>query len=189
MQGARIVGSNDNMTNGFVDLATISQTPVAGQWTEFSFANTTAYRWVKYYGPPGSHGAVAELEFYAGSQRLVGKGFGTSGSRDNSGNTFDRAFDGDTTSFFEGPQVSDQYVGLDLASDNVVATPISFTCLGKLQLTPEHHHLVGHGARQYSLHDRGKHAFELVDGIRRPGGGRKRNDRHQGDRQRQLHAG
>jgi len=124
MQGARIVGSNDNMTNGFVDLATIGQTPVAGQWTELSFANTTAYRWVKYYGPPGSHGAVAELEFYAGSQRLVGKGFGTSGSRDNSGNTFDRAFDGDTTSFFEGPQVSDQYVGLDLASDNVAATPI-----------------------------------------------------------------
>jgi len=123
MLGAKILVSNDSPTNGFVAMATIEATPARAQWSELSFANTTAYRWVKYYGPPGSYGAVAELEFYQGSERLSGKGFGTSGSRDDAGNTFDRALDGDTSSFFEGPQGSDQYVGLDFGGDNVAATP------------------------------------------------------------------
>src|SRR5436305_7359451 len=69
MVGARIVGSNDSATNGFVNLITLDRTPVPGQWIELAVANATAYRWVKYYGPPGSYGAVAELELYAGSER------------------------------------------------------------------------------------------------------------------------
>src|SRR6266536_6220219 len=36
MLGSRIVGSNESATNGFVDLATISQAPAPGQWTELT---------------------------------------------------------------------------------------------------------------------------------------------------------
>src|SRR5690606_30007597 len=47
----KIVGSNESATNGFVDLAVIPEAPADGDWVEISFQNTTAYRYVKYYGP------------------------------------------------------------------------------------------------------------------------------------------
>ncbi len=122
MVGGTIQGSNTSATNGFVTLATITAEPTDGAWTELSFANTTPYRWVKYYGPPGSYGQIAELELYSGTTKLTGAGFGTAGSR--SGNPWQNALDGSTATFFDGATANDQYVGLDLASGHVVATPV-----------------------------------------------------------------
>jgi len=121
MVGGTIQGSNDSPTNGFAVLATISSQPPDGQWTELTFANATAYRYVKYYGPPGSFGQIAEIEFYSGSTRLTGDGFGTAGSR--SANPWQNALDGDPATFFDGPIANDVYVGIDAASGRVVAPP------------------------------------------------------------------
>jgi hypothetical protein len=121
MVGGTFQGSNDSPTNGFTVLATISSQPPEGQWTELAFANTTPYRYVKYYGPPGSYGQIAETEFYSGSTRLTGEGFGTAGSR--SGNAWQNALDGDPATFFDGPVANDVYVGIDAASGRVVAPP------------------------------------------------------------------
>lgn len=118
----KIAGSNTSAMNDFVDLATVPAA-LEGDWTELRFANTTPYRYVKYYGPAQSYGAVTEVELYAGEVRLTGQGFGTTGSRDGSGNTFDRAFDGDVSTAFEGPLPNDNYVGLDLAAEHIPAAP------------------------------------------------------------------
>jgi len=121
MVGGSIQGSNDGPTNGFVVLATVDSPPVEGQWTDIRFSNATPYRYVKYYGPPGSYGQVAELEFYSGAVRTQGTGFGTAGSR--SGNPWQNALDGDPATFFEGLTANDVYVGIDAAGGQVVATP------------------------------------------------------------------
>jgi chitobiase/beta-hexosaminidase-like protein len=121
--GGKIVASNTSATNGFVDLASISTAPSEGTWLELSFDNTTPYRYVKYYGPTGSYGSLAELELYSAESRLTGAAFGSAGSRDASGNVFERALDGDPSTWFEGPQPSDEYVGLDLAAGHVTAAP------------------------------------------------------------------
>ncbi len=122
MVGGTIQGSNDSPTNGFVVLATISSTPADNPtYTELTFANATPYRYVKYYGPSGSYGQVAEVELYSGANRLTGAGFGTAGSR--SGNPWPNALDGDPATFFDAA-IADAYVGVDAASDHLVAAPV-----------------------------------------------------------------
>jgi hypothetical protein len=119
--GGTIQASNDSPTNGFTVLASIASAPAADAWTELVFTNAVAYRYVKYYGAPGSYGQIAELELYSGTTRLTGAGFGTAGSR--SGNPWQNALDGATGTFFDAATPSDAYVGLDLAAGHVVATP------------------------------------------------------------------
>jgi len=122
--GGKIVGSLSSPTNGFVDLGVIQAAPADGQFIDLPLSNTTAYRYVKYYGPGGSYGAVAEVELYAGEQRLSGASFGSAGSRDDAGTVFDNALDGDPSTFFEGPLPNDNYVGLDLGDGHELAAPV-----------------------------------------------------------------
>lgn len=121
--GGKIVGSTSSPTNGFVDLAEITQAPAEGEWLDLAVANETAYRYVKYYGPAGSHGALAELELLSGDQRLEGASFGSAGSLDDSGTVFENALDGDTSTFFQGPLPNDNYVGLDLGAGHELGAP------------------------------------------------------------------
>jgi hypothetical protein len=121
MVGGTIQGSNDSPTNGFVTLATLAVPPAEGQFTEVAVPGAAPYRYVKYYGPPGSYGQVAEVEFWSGGTRLEGEGFGTVGSR--SGNPWGNALDGDPATFYDGAGPSDSYVGIDLAAGHVAAAP------------------------------------------------------------------
>ncbi len=124
MVGGTIQGSNTGPTNGFVVLATIETKPVDGDWTELSFANPTPYRYLRYYGPAGSYGQIAEIEFYSNANRLTGDGlggFGTAGSR--SDNPWQNALDGDPATFFDGSTPDNVYVGIDAASGYAVAAP------------------------------------------------------------------
>lgn len=121
--GGKIVGSNESATNGFVDLGVIEAAPADGQWLELSLANGTAYRYVKYYGPGGSYGALAELELYAGDVRLEGQAFGSAGSREDAGTVFANALDADPATWFEGPSPNDNYVGLDLGAGHELPAP------------------------------------------------------------------
>lgn len=121
--GGKIVGSTSSPTNGFVDLAEITDPPADGEWLELALENTQAYRYVKYYSPGGSHGVIAELELFAGEQRLAGAAFGTAGSLGDAGTVFENALDGDSTTFFEGPLPNDNYVGLDLGAGHELAPP------------------------------------------------------------------
>jgi Chitobiase/beta-hexosaminidase C-terminal domain len=129
LAGGKIVGSVASATNNFVDLATITEAPADGAWLDLTFDNDQVFRFVKYYGPPGSHGVVAEVELYAGSDLLGGKGFGSAGEGGSLENGFAFALDGDETTWFEGPLPSDNYVGLDLGAEHVVAAP-TFTPRG-----------------------------------------------------------
>lgn len=108
-------GSNTSSTSGYTDLGTISTQPTDGAWTELNLGNTS-YRYLRYLSP--SYGNVAELEFYNGTTRLSGTGFGTAGSWGNSGATFDKALDNNTSTLFDAPAASGAYVGIDRGSVN-----------------------------------------------------------------------
>ena len=121
--GGKIVGSNQSAMNGFVDLVSVSTVASDAEWVDLSIANATAYRYVKYYGPPGSYGAVAEVEFYAGAVRLGGQGFGTAVDPGGVGSPFQNALDGNLDTAFLGTLPNDNYVGVDLGSEHVAAVP------------------------------------------------------------------
>jgi hypothetical protein len=123
MKGGRFTGSNESATNGFVPLAEIVDAPADGQWMEIPVKNTAVYRYVKYEAPKGGWGNVAEIEFYHGPRKLPGQPFGTVGSRDNSGNDFGKALDGDPGTFFDGAEPDNQYAGIDLGEASQTAAP------------------------------------------------------------------
>ncbi len=125
MVGGKFTGSNVSGGIGFQVLAEIKTVPPAGQWTELTFANQQVYRWIRYQAPPGSHGNIAEVEFYAGQRKLTGTGYGSPGER--AGRTWRLALDGDTSTWFDSDKANNQYVGLDLG--------VKVTA-GKLTLTP-----------------------------------------------------
>ncbi|MCL2449444.1 MAG: chitobiase/beta-hexosaminidase C-terminal domain-containing protein, partial [Polyangiaceae bacterium] len=122
MVGGKIVGSNVSPTDGFVDIATIDSAPPDGAWTALPLPSPPPYRFVKYYGPAGSFGDVAELELDSASGPVTGSVFGTPSS-DGVTHVPADAFDGDPSTYYEGGVPNDQYVGLDLASGHVTAAP------------------------------------------------------------------
>lgn len=121
LRNAWITGSITSATNDFVRLAQIKEVPTTG-WIEIPVdAKGEVYRFIKIETPPNSYGNVAEIEFYSGERKLTGTGFGTQGSRDDKGNTFDKALDGNPDTFFEGKGHGNEYVGLDLGAEVQVA--------------------------------------------------------------------
>ncbi len=160
--GGKIVGSNTSAMNGFVDLAVIEAAAADGEWIELRFENTTPYRYVKYYAPPGSHGALSELELYAGDVALTGEGFGTAGSFEDQGSTFDRALDGDAATFFRGPLPNDAYVGIDLGAGHVAAAPTFSPPAGQFAVAPTITLTAEPGAQIYFTLDGGDPALAGV---------------------------
>lgn len=122
LRGARITGSVTSPTNDFVELGRIRDVPPDGEWVVVPVdAQGEVYRYLKIETPPNSYGSVAEIEFYASGVRLRGVGFGTTGSRDDRGTTWEKALDGDIATAFEGRSHDNQYVGIDLGPDVQVA--------------------------------------------------------------------
>jgi hypothetical protein len=64
MVGGKIQGSNTSLTEGFVDLYTITSTPELG-WNVAEINNETTYRYIRYVSPNGGYGNIAEMEFYS----------------------------------------------------------------------------------------------------------------------------
>ena len=65
MDGGQIQGSNAaNFASGVVTLFTISGAPASGELTTQMLNNNTAYRYVRYLGPPNGNCDIAEIEFW-----------------------------------------------------------------------------------------------------------------------------
>jgi hypothetical protein len=131
MVGGTFQGSNSStFTSGVTNLATISSSPVTGSFTTVSVSSSSAFQYVRYLSPSGSYGDVAEIEFFgkaSGSSpaHLTGSVIGTSGSYDNNGNTIANAFDGNLSTYFDGPTASGDWAGLSLGSASQI-TQISY---------------------------------------------------------------
>jgi formylglycine-generating enzyme required for sulfatase activity len=112
MVGGVFEGTNGDRVNGpYTTIHTITNNPQLA-WNEVS-VGLGDYRYLRYRGPNGSYGNVAEIEFYRGEVKVAGAGFGTPGSWSNSGNIFERALDGDVNTIFDAPTESGNYVGID----------------------------------------------------------------------------
>jgi Divergent InlB B-repeat domain len=112
MVGGVFEGTNGNrVTGNYTPIHTISATPPLA-WTSVN-VNLGNYRYLRYRGPNGSYGNVAEIEFYRDGIKIKGTGFGSSGSWQNAGATFQKALDQKTNTYFDGPTADGNYVGID----------------------------------------------------------------------------
>jgi hypothetical protein len=111
MVGGVFEGTNGDPVNGpYTTIYTVTNNPPLA-WTEVS-VSLGDYRYLRYRGPSGSYGNVAEIEFYRAGVKVPGAGFGTPGSWSNGGNTFEKALDVDTNTFFDAPTPDGNYVGI-----------------------------------------------------------------------------
>jgi hypothetical protein len=77
-------------------------------------------RYVRYVSPPQGFCNVAEIAFYgAGGRILKGTPIGTSGSYKNGMMTFEKAFDGNTATFYDASS-DDSWTGLDFGKRTVI---------------------------------------------------------------------
>jgi len=123
MLKGRFLGSNEGPTTEFRTIAEIKEAPPDGQWTEIQIDKPARYRFIKYESWFAGWGNVAEVEFYSGEAKLQGTPFGSTGSRDNQGNDFTKALDGNVETFFDGVEPNNQYVGIDLGAAVQAAAP------------------------------------------------------------------
>ena len=123
MVRGRFSGSNAGQTTDFQMLVEIKDQPADSQWTTLRLDKPARFRYLKYEAPPNSWGNIAEIEFYSGERKISGTAFGTAGSKDHLGNDFSKALDGDLTTFFDGVEPHNQYVGIDLGAPSQAATP------------------------------------------------------------------
>ncbi len=114
MVGGRFEGSNVGRRDGFEPLARIDTPPAAKAWTELKFANTKVYRWLRYVGPEGTPGSIAELEFYSGERKLSGRGVAYGPAITDGGRSWQQAFDEKTDTWSESPEPGEGFVGIDL---------------------------------------------------------------------------
>jgi hypothetical protein len=125
MLGGRFEGSSD--ASNWVNLGTITSQPANDTWSEMPLGSLI-YRYLRYVSPTGTNSVIAELQFYNGGTRLNGTGFGTAGSFGNWGSGFSKAFDNNTTTFFDAPTNLGSYVGIDLgytAPTGSTPTPVA----------------------------------------------------------------
>ena len=115
MIGGKFQGSNDG--TAYTTLATITQSPVRGQYNTVKFASPAFYRYLRYLSPNNGYGNIAELEFDGASgtgvAKISGTPFGTAGSWANSGNTYVKAFDGSLATFFDAATGNNDFAGID----------------------------------------------------------------------------
>ncbi len=125
MVGGKFTGSKVSASEGYQLLAEIKTAPKRGEWSEITFENKTPYRWVRYEAPAGSHGNIAELQFFSGEDKLRGSGFGTAGALKPGGH-WKTAFDDKPETWFNSNNADGQSVGLDFggfASPQPIITP------------------------------------------------------------------
>ena len=80
-----------------------------------------SYRYVRYKSPKDGYCNVAEIEFTGISgKKLAGIHIGTAWSYRNLGQTGDKAFDGDITTFYNAVAASGAWTGLDLGEQQTI---------------------------------------------------------------------
>ncbi|MFC1504057.1 PKD domain-containing protein [Spirochaetota bacterium] len=148
MKDGRFQGSLSK-TKGYVDLYVISSDPAAG-WNEVTINDPNGYRYLRYVGSVGGFCNVTEIEFYGKDaatptptptpaptqtptltptdpgveKKLSGSIYGY-GDAWAAGREYDKAFDGDTSTFFDCALASGGYTGIHLAEAAAV-TKIRF---------------------------------------------------------------
>ncbi|MDR1227160.1 MAG: discoidin domain-containing protein [Prevotellaceae bacterium] len=116
---------------------TVKKTP--DLYNNVRLSGKHSYRYVRYKSPKDGYCNVAEIEFLGISgKKLEGVHIGTAWSYRNLGQTGDKAFDGDITTFYNAFTASGAWTGLDLGEQQTI------TAIRYVPLTDGHGIYIGH---------------------------------------------
>jgi beta-glucanase (GH16 family) len=125
--GGKFQGSNNanpsDLTSGtWTDLYTITN-PVMG-WNDVHInVDLKTYKYLRYLSPNGGWGNIGEIEYYVGGtygnggvKAVPASTFGTPGSYANGSATYDKALDGNESTFFDSAQADGNIIGVVMPS-------------------------------------------------------------------------
>ncbi len=113
--------SYDFNDDGSYDLVSTSPTAIVPRsYLTTTGAHTVAGRITDKDGGYTTYTTTIQVNSPPPDPKLSGTVIGTSGSYNNSGNTAAKAFDGNLVTYFDGPNPSGDWVGLDLGSAKVI---------------------------------------------------------------------
>jgi len=106
----------------FVTLAAVTNLPGCVCWQELGVTDANSYRYLRYYtggeGTLDNYNMIGEVEFYdVNTNKLSGVPFGTSPAY-ATGQEYDKAFDGNTTTKFRYAYSHFGFTGIDLGAGN-----------------------------------------------------------------------
>lgn len=119
--GGEFQGANRSDFSDAITLGTITMEMTEPVFHRIFVNEKTKFRYLRYIGPDGGRCNINELVFFnADGDSIKGEIIGTEGSFENSGKTREMAFDGDVLSYFDGPDLSGNWVGLKLKAPQPV---------------------------------------------------------------------
>lgn len=119
MVNAVFESSDDEDFDKVKTIHTISVVPSLRNTVQLKRPHTCRY--VRYRSPVG-HCNVSEITFYDTSgNEIRGMHIGSAGSFNDLGNTGDKAFDGDITTFYDAAESNDSWTGLDFGEYKEIA--------------------------------------------------------------------
>ncbi|GEM_PF-3568000 len=99
---------------------TISDTP--GLYNKVTLKQPHTCRYIRYRSPIGNCN-VSEITFYdTNGDEIKGKHIGSAGSYNDLGDTGDKAFDGDITTFYDAIAPNDSWTGLDFGEHKKIVS-------------------------------------------------------------------
>lgn len=138
--GGRFQGANHSNFSDAVDLYTIEEYKNDILPKYVTVENKVPFKYFRYLSPSRSYMYMAEIEIYNDKkQKLSGKILGTEGSFMNDGHIKEHVFDGNPLTFFNAPQPSGAWVGLEFDKKEVITQFVymprnddNFICAGQL---------------------------------------------------------
>ena len=98
----------------------ITETPKLYNKVKLKYPTTCRY--IRYKAPENSYCNVSEITLYdLSGNKLEGTNIGSPGSYKDLGDTADKAFDGDITTFYDAAGPEESWTGLDLGTDKKIA--------------------------------------------------------------------
>lgn len=99
----------------------ISETPEL--YNKVTLEQPLTSRYIRYRSPSGGSCNVSEIVFCdISGNKLEGRYIGLPGSYNNWGDTGDKAFDGDITTFYDAVDIDNSWTGLDFGEQKEIAT-------------------------------------------------------------------
>jgi hypothetical protein len=120
MINAVFESADDSVFSAPRTLFTITDTPRV--YNRVLLKRPRTCRYIRYLSPAGS-GNVSEISFHdASGEKLSGKHIGLPGSYHDQGDTGDKAFDGNTGTFYDAAEEDNSWTGLDFGEEKTVAS-------------------------------------------------------------------
>ena len=99
---------------------TISETPEL--YNKVTFKQPHTSRYIRYKSAIGNCNVSEIIFFNSSGKELKGVHIGLAGSHENLGDTGDKAFDGDITTFYDAMDIDNSWTGLDFGEQKEIAT-------------------------------------------------------------------